>query len=120
MISRKSQPVVRLGRHVHLKEENTRGLRSFQPTNGHDFIIAACFAMCIYTHIHTHTHTYIYTHTYTYMNIYILIYMYIYIYIYLFIYIYIYTHRDDYECRATGCTVRTPSVGGGYPLESTS
>jgi len=28
--------------------------------------------------------------------------------------------RDDYECRATGCMVRTPSVGGGYPLESTS
>ena len=28
--------------------------------------------------------------------------------------------RDDYECRATGCTVRTPSVGVGYLLESTN
>ena len=24
--------------------------------------------------------------------------------------------RDDYECRATGCTVRTPSVGGWVPI----
>jgi len=28
--------------------------------------------------------------------------------------------RDVYECRATGCTGRTPNIGGGYPLESTS
>jgi len=28
--------------------------------------------------------------------------------------------RDDYDCRATGCTVRTPSVWVGYPLESAS
>ena len=24
--------------------------------------------------------------------------------------------RDDYECRATGCTVRTPSVGKWVPI----
>jgi len=28
--------------------------------------------------------------------------------------------RDVYECRSTGCKRRIPSVGGGYPLESTS
>jgi len=28
--------------------------------------------------------------------------------------------RDIYESRATGCTRRTPSVGSGYPLESTN
>jgi len=24
--------------------------------------------------------------------------------------------RDDYECRATGCTVKTPSVWGWVPI----